>query len=193
MSHADVGDELLVAHVVRDLDGELADAATVTLTVTLPDLTTETPAVDNPPEETGHYEVAYTLEQPGRYVFAWQTTDPDTASATAVEAVEPGGLPTLTAVQNYLGDVATQWTDSDLQDVLDAETAAQARVCRIRAEYPKDLREALLRRVQVNLAKRALPLGVVQGDAEAGNASRVPGRDPEVRRLEGPHRKVVLG
>lgn len=192
MTHTDVGDELLVAHEVRDLDGVLTNAATVTLTVTRPDLTTEQPAVTNPPEETGHYEGAYTLTQPGRYLFAWTTTDPDTAEASAVEATEPGGLPTLTAVKTYLGEVAAQWTDPDLTDALTAEAAAQARVCRVRADYPADLREALLRRVQRNLAMRALPLAVLQGDAEAGSTV-LPGRDPEVRRLEAPHRKVVVG
>lgn len=192
MTHTDVGDELLVTHVVRDLDGDLADAATVTLTVTLPDLTTEQPTVANPPEETGHYEVAYTLTQAGRYVFAWQTTDPDTADASAVEVVKPGGLPDLVKVKAYLGDVAAQWSDADIQDALDAETAAQAGVCRVGAEYPADLAQALKRRVQRNLAMRAMSLGVLQGDAEGGSAV-LPGSDPEVRRLERAHRKVVLG
>lgn len=190
MSHTDVGDELLVTHEVRDLDGVLTDAATVTLTVTLPDLTTEQPTVDNP--ETGHYEVAYTLAQAGRYVFAWSTTDPDTAAATAVEAVTPGGLPTLTDVKAYLEDSADEWFDPQLQEALDAETAAQARVCRVGADYPPDLREALLRRVARNLAMRAMPLAVLQGDAEGGSLT-LPGRDPEVRRLEAGHRRVVIG
>jgi hypothetical protein len=191
MSHTDVGDEVLVTHEVRDLEGELANAATVTLTVTLPDLTTEQPPIANP--STGLYEVPYTLTQAGRYVFLWTTIDPDTADAIAIEATEPGALPTLQAVKDYLEESATQWTDAQLMDALAAEAAAQARVCRTGPEYPADLREALLRRVQVNLAKRALPLGVLQGDSEAGTASFVPGKDPEVRRLEGPHRKLVIG
>lgn len=191
MSHtADVGDEVLVATEVRNIDGELVNAATVVLTVTLPDLTTATPVVDNP--STGHYEVAYTLAQAGRYVFSWATTNPNTAEASAIAAVAASNLPNLTDVDNYLGESATQWTPSEKNDVLLAETAAQARVCRIKAEYPRDLREALLRRVQRNLAMRALPLAVLQGDAEVGSAI-LPGRDPEVRRLEAPHRKLVLG
>lgn len=192
MTHTDVGDELLLTHLVRDLDGELANAATVTLTVTRPDLTTEQPTVANPPEETGHYEVAYTLTQAGRYVFAWQTTDPDTADAAAVEAVKPGGLPDLLAVKSYMSDSAGQWSDAEISEALAAETAAQARVCRVGADYPPDLREALLRRVSRNLAMRQMPLAVLQGDADAG-ATRLPGRDPEVRRLEATHRKVVIG
>lgn len=100
-------------------------------------------------------------------------------------------LPTITDVRAYMEDAALQWTDPELQGALNAEQAAQARVCRV-ASYSDDLREALLRRVQRNLAMRALPLAVLQGDAEAGN-SIVPGRDPEVRRLEAPYRRVVLG
>lgn len=191
MSHNDVGDELLVAHEVRDLDGELVNAATAVLTVTRPDLTTEQPAIANPPEETGRYEVGYTLTQAGRYVFAWSTTSPNTASATAVEAVKPGGLPTLAQVKTYLGDVAAQWTDADIQDALDAETAAQARMHRTGPEYPADLAQALKRRVQRNLAMRALSLGVLTGDGEGGDTI-LPGRDPEVRRLEAPFRRVVI-
>lgn len=99
------------------------------------------------------------------------------------------GLPTITDVKAYMD--ATQWSDVELQGALNAEQVAQAKVCRV-ASYSDDLREALLRRVQVNLAKRALPLAVLQGDAEAGNTI-LPGRDPEVRRLEGPNRKAVVG
>ena len=58
--------------------------------------------------------------------------------------------------------------------------------------YPKDLRQALLRRVQRNLALRALPLAVLQGDAEAGSTI-LPGKDLEVRRLEGPFRRLLVG
>lgn len=188
----DVGDEVTVQHEVRNLDGDPADAATVTLTITLPDLETEQPTVTNPPDEMGVYEAPFTLEQPGRYVFAWVTLDPDTASATAVEAVAPGSLPDRDALIAYLGSAAEQWQFTELDDALAAEIAAQARVCRVGAGYPADLRQALLRRVQRNLALRALPLAVLQGDAETGSTI-LPGRDPEVRRLEAPHRRVTVG
>jgi hypothetical protein len=55
-----------------------------------------------------------------------------------------------------------------------------------------DLREALLRRVAANLARRQLgPLPGPQGDSET--PAIVPARDPEVRRLEGPWRKTTVG
>lgn len=55
---------------------------------------------------------------------------------------------------------------------------------------PSDLAEALKRRVARNLAMRSLPLGV-QSD-ELG-ATRVGSVDPEVRRLEGPYRRLAVG
>lgn len=192
MAHNDVGDELLISHEVRDHDGDLVNAATVVLTVTLPDLTTVTPTVTTPPERTGVYEATYTLVAPGRHLFEWQTTDPDTASSEALFAVEPGALPTVPEVREYLGSSADQWTEPELAGALAAETAAQARVCRVGAPYPADLSEALMRRVARNLALRSLPLAVLQGDAETGN-TMLPGRDPEVRRFEAPYRKVTVG
>lgn len=78
-----------------------------------------------------------------------------------------------------------------------AEKAAQARRCRVPADdavWPADLAEALLRRVAHNLALRQLPLGVQASISEVGvQTNRVGGTDAEVRRLEAPFRKVVLG
>lgn len=99
--------------------------------------------------------------------------------------------PTVVDVKAYLG--TNSWTDAEIGDALDAETAAQAKVCRIPDPMPADLAEALKRRVQRNLAMRPLPLAVLQGDAEGGSSTVLPGRDPEVRRFEAPHRKLVLG
>jgi len=101
-------------------------------------------------------------------------------------------LPTLANVKTYLGDAAGRWTDAELTEVLDAETAAQAAACRVVPFYTDDLRAALLRRTMRALALRSLPLAVLQGDGEGGSIT-LPGRDPEVRRLEAARRKLVLG
>lgn len=84
----------------------------------------------------------------------------------------------------------TSYTDEQIQEAIDAETAAQAAACRISDPMPPDLAEALKRRVMRNLAMRKLPLAVESGDA---GIAYVPGRDPEIRRLEGPHRRWVIG
>lgn len=102
-------------------------------------------------------------------------------------------IPDLAAVKTYLG--STSASDERIDSALVAESAAQAAVCRIPVDpidYPDDLAEALKRRVARNLALRGLPLAVPTGDAEAGNTI-LPGRDPEVRRLEAPHRRLVVG
>jgi hypothetical protein len=49
----DIGDSVSLAWDVKDSAGVLANATTVTLTVTLPDGTTATPAVTNPPTVDG--------------------------------------------------------------------------------------------------------------------------------------------
>lgn len=101
--------------------------------------------------------------------------------------------PTFTEVDDYLGE--TSVTEQELSSALAAEKKAQAKVCRVPAddaEWDEDLTEALCRRVARNLALRGIPLAVLQGDAEAGSLIP-PGRDPEVRRLEAPFRKLVFG
>lgn len=105
--------------------------------------------------------------------------------------------PDLEAVKGYLGTAVSSYTDTELQSALDAETAAQGKVCKIKdewTEYPADLAEALFRRVHHNLALRGLPLGVQATITEAAVATNsVGGTDAEVRRLEGPYRKRIVG
>lgn len=109
-------------------------------------------------------------------------------------------VPELEEVLAYVGD--TSWSDAEVQSALDAETAAQRRVVRAGyfiadtededyLDYPDDLAEALKRRVARNLAVRGVPLSVQQGDADA--PSYIPRSDPEIRRLENPHRRLPLG
>lgn len=104
--------------------------------------------------------------------------------------------PVLSDVKTYLGEAAARWSDPELQAALDTETQAQIETCRIPTDpfndvYPVTLGEALKRRVQRNLALRALPLAVLQGDAQGGGMY-LPSKDVEVRRLEAPYRKLVV-
>lgn len=168
--------------------GVCADDAPV-VTVTLPNGSTATPTVE---DSSGHYLVEYTVSTVGRYIARAVGTDGAvdfTAYVTAV--VLAAGMPDTDDLDAYLGQHS--FTDDELQEALDAEAAAQRAVCRVPAAFPADLREALLRRSARNLAMRQLPLAMVQGDAEAGGATLLPGRDPEVRRLEAPHRKLTVG
>lgn len=112
--------------------------------------------------------------------------------------------PDLDAVKLYLripvGDVDAV-RDAEIESARLTEIAAQKRSVRRAAfgvdpaapadplPYPVDLAEAVCRRVARNLALRGLPLAVLQSDAEGG-ALVTPGKDPEIRRLEGPYRRL---
>jgi hypothetical protein len=104
-------------------------------------------------------------------------------------------VPGVDELKEYLG--ASSYSDDELGAALAAEKASQKSRCRVpadSADWPADLAEALKRRVARNLAMRGLPLAVLQGDAELGTPGlRLPGQDPEVRRLEAPWRKLVMG
>lgn len=107
--------------------------------------------------------------------------------------------PSLEQVKAYLGD-GSSWSDQVVEEVIAAETVAQASVCRLPLDpiegpvaYPADLAEALMRRVARNLAMRSLPLGLQTSMSEAAVATTRVGADPETRRLEAPYRKRVVG
>lgn len=176
---------------VVDEDGYPADDVPV-VTVTLPAGGTATPTIET--IGTGDYRAVYLVGTAGRYVARAVTTSHGAAdfAAYAAGTTAGTGMPEVADVAAYLREGAASWTTADLQDALDAEAAAQRSRCTLRAVYPDDMRQALLRRVARNLALRALPLAVHQGDAEAGSML-LPGADPEVRRLEAPHRKRVVG
>jgi hypothetical protein len=188
-----VGDvwDLLVE--VRNADGELVDAVP-TVTVTLPNASTSIPSVET--VSTGIYRAEYIPAAAGRHVATASATGYGLATFVAqVQAITANaGMPTVANYRAYDEDGGASWTDAQIQSALDTESAAQAATCRVGATYSADLREALLRRVLCNLARRGLPLAVLQGDAEAGSSSVMPpGRDPEVRRLEGPYRRLAVG
>lgn len=186
-----VGDMWKLDVQTTDDDGYPVSAVP-TVTVTPSSGGTITPT----PQETatGLYRAECVVSLAGRYVARASVVGYGVAdfAAYATGTTTNSGMPTTSDVATYLREGAASWMTADLQDALDAEAAAQRATCRVSAVYPADLRQALLRRVQRNLAMRQLPLAVLQGDAESG-ASILPGRDPEVRRLEAPHRRLVIG
>jgi hypothetical protein len=183
-----IGGLWVVTVETRSTDGYLTSDAPA-MVVTLP-----AGSIANVPFTTvtaGVYRATYTVGSAGRYVARVTTSDDALDFAAFVTGTTAGvGMPTVADYRAYDEDGGGSWTDDQLQAVLDAEAAAQRAVCRVAAVYSADLREALLRRVMRNLAMRQLPLSVETGDA---GISFIPGRDPEVRRLEAPHRKLVIG
>jgi len=193
-----LGDQWVIGVCVTDVDGMLTDVLP-TLTITLPDGTTTAPAMDVL-TALGVYRALYTVAAAGRYVARVVAAGAGVATFVAfVDAVTAGtAMPDLIDLRGdpdadpptfgYLG--GNSWTDDDIQDALDAEAASQRRVCRVKAEYDPDLRDALMRRVQRNLVMRGQP-GVTVTDE--GQPVFTPSTDPEVRRLERTHLRLVMG
>lgn len=106
-------------------------------------------------------------------------------------------VPDVTEVETYLGETGGSWSTEQVTEAYAAEKAAQASVCKVPLDtdaWPADLAEALKRRVAHNLALRALPLGISPAITDGAVAiARPGGLDAEVRRLEAPYRKRVLG
>ena len=185
----DVGDRWLLGFEVRDDAGVLVDA-TIVVTVTRPDGSTSTPAAVL--ETTGIYTATYDLAAAGRHT-AKVVASVGAVGVTgfAVDALPMvAARPDLTAVKAYLRDKVKGWSDAEVQGALDAETANQAKKCRIPATYPADLAEALKRRVACNLARRGLPLGAQTSEVGPVFFARL---DGEVRRFEAGYPKLRVG
>lgn len=178
-----------ISVAVSDVDCVPSQVAPV-ITVTDPDGTPTTPDVTG---SAGVYAASVTLDVAGRWVAHVDAPGYGAADLTAyaMDPVDAAGMPDRAAVIVYLG--LNSWTDGQIDGALAAEEQAQRDVCTVPADYPKSLREALLRRVQRNLAMHKLPLAVLSGDADAGQSSFLPRFDPEVRRLEGPYRRRSFG
>lgn len=99
------------------------------------------------------------------------------------------GIPDVAAARAWVGLTTAQVSDADLEQILNAEQAIQARTCALPddvlgAVYPDPLARSLLRRVQCHLAKKNLPLGMVGGDAMEWSPVSLQTWDAEVSRLE---------
>lgn len=117
------------------------------------------------------------------------------------------GPPTLEQVRAWIKVPASQLSDEDLQQILDAELAIQARLLRVTAgsafgasfsdafgddDYPAALSRACLRRCQREVAARNVPLGLVGSEAAEYGQVRLPAWDAEIARLEASYRIPVI-
>jgi hypothetical protein len=99
----------------------------------------------------------------------------------------------LATVRAYLKVPATSLSDEDLQRMLDASADDQAARCSwTDGQYPEALAQALLRRVQREVAARNLPLGMVGLDAAEYGPQRLPYLDSLVEEHERAYRVQVL-
>jgi hypothetical protein len=189
----DVGDTWVLAVELRDDVTDQLEDATLAAVVTRPDTSTSNPT----PVKTsvGLWSASYVLNAPGWHTATLTASGALVGVATfRVEALEVGAVPTLAEVQDYLASSGpTTWTSAAVAGALAAELAAQGKACRIPAEYPPDLREALYRRVARNLAARAVKLGQWTAFDGGATVTKVPQKDPEVGRLEAPYRVFRVG
>lgn len=72
MATYDIGDVVKLTGTFRDVDGDLANPTTVTLTVLEPDGTTSTPSASS--SSTGIYTATVTIDQSGTWRYRWEGT-----------------------------------------------------------------------------------------------------------------------
>lgn len=188
----EVGDEwVLRVLVVDESTGEPTAEVTPSVAVAGPNGLTAAPTAAAT-SVTGIFRAEYVAPGPGRYTAVASATGHGQVSfvANVVEITDNNDMPTVDSCNDYMGEHS--YSDPEVQEALDQETGAQFDVCRIPAAYPKALRGALHRRVQRALAMRHLALAVKETQ-DGESQIVVPGRDPEVRRLEAPYRKVTVG
>jgi hypothetical protein len=122
----DIGDSVPLAWNVKDANGTLINAAgTVTLTVTHPDGTSETPTVPVP-GTTGQYQVTYVPATAGRYTWNAVTTQPNTSYGDVfqVRQVLSPALLSLAEAKSHLNIPATTTTfDDELREFMEAVTS----------------------------------------------------------------------
>ena len=187
-----LGDVWLLDVRVTDADGRtVADEPVVT--VTLPAGSTAAPEVTS--LAVGRYRAAYVVGTAGRYVARAVTTTNGVADFAAfVTATVAGtGMPDVDDLDAYLASLGGHsWSDDELQDALDTEAANQRKAIAVPAAFGADLRQALLRRATRNLALRKLAVATMVGDADDGSSAiSIPGLDREIRRYEGPYRRLI--
>jgi hypothetical protein len=110
----DLGAVVPLAVNIKDSTGALANAGTVTLTVTLPDGTTTTPTVSN--ASTGVYTASFPTTQVGRHVVNWAATGTNASAYEDVFDVRATGttlLVSLADAKSYLNIDATDTTNDD--------------------------------------------------------------------------------
>lgn len=123
----DLGDAYPAALDVFDASGNYTNATSVTLTITLPDGTTTSPTVSNPPSVTGQYRVTYVPVQSGRHMVRWVTTAPNTGYTDAFDVSEanPDSIMPLAVIKGLLGIDLTDVSDDEaIRDMLVAVTSA---------------------------------------------------------------------
>lgn len=155
----DLGGTARLAADCKDAGGTLTNAATAVLTISLPDGTTTTPAVTNPPSVVGRYQHDYVTVQAGRHSVRWVFTTPGSAytdSFDVREAVSPA-IVSLADAKAHL-DITTTTDDDELRGWIESVThlveqftgtCARGAVVEDHDIQPSGVRALVLRRTPV--------------------------------------------
>ncbi|MGW6910253.1 hypothetical protein [Streptomyces sp. NPDC054940] len=121
----DLGDTVRLAADATDPGGTLTNATGATLTITLPDGTTTSPAVTNPPAQTGKYTVDYVSAQAGRHLARWVFTGPASAYTDMfdVRPADPPLIMSLADARKHVNATVTTH-DEELRGWVEATTKA---------------------------------------------------------------------
>jgi len=124
----DVGDIYPLTFAVTDATGAPANATACTVTVTLPDLTTVTPAVDN--TVVGTYTATYPTTLAGRHTVHWVATGINASVFDDdFDVMVPGRmLISLAEAKAGLGVTGTA-KDEDIRAVITAATPIMEDIC----------------------------------------------------------------
>ena len=194
----DIGDTWRLWLMVMDNDGALAAPDDLAVVVTEPD-GTDVAATVTAQTTTGVYLVTYEVVDDGAHLAVLTVTDATFGNdvegldfvAVDPESHVPPDASFTADVLAYLG-ASTSASVADVADAMESEIWAQRRACRVPVPYPADLHQALKRRVARNLAARMVPVASFTSFEGGGTSSRVPQIDAEIRRFEGPFRKLPV-
>jgi hypothetical protein len=118
-----LGQPVPLAVAITDATGSAADATTVALTVTLPDLTTVSPTISHP--STGNYTALYTPTSPGVHRVHWVATGSNASAYSDMFNVDPqlsGAVVSAAEVRAEINETSTA-DDSELVGFIATATA----------------------------------------------------------------------
>lgn len=118
----DLGDLVPLAVSVKDMNGNPVNANTVTLTITLPDLTVVTPVV-SAPSVTGQYEYDYFPTQVGRHQVRWVTVGPQASYEDTFDVRDSASrsIISLAEAKQHL-NMTTSTDDEEVREMIEAVT-----------------------------------------------------------------------
>lgn len=125
-----VGQVVRIGTRVTDVNGADLNAVTANLALGLPDGTTTTLDVLNPPAITGHYAVDYVPQLPGVYTYRFLFTQPAVTheSSFFVSAIGDVGIVSVGAARDLLR-ISEARFDDDIADTIRRATELAEREC----------------------------------------------------------------